>query len=178
MDKESTPFRFWPSLGVVVLLLLALIGVSYYLNQNPDPFTPRAEIGVGGGPNDDSDDAIAQIASDPERYYDMSVTLEGEVESTRGPRMFLIQEEEGLVDDTLLVITRDPLIPSAQRTADNPLLEDDDVTVTGMIREFNVSDIEKEIGFDFDPKIEEEFKNKPIIIADTVQTFEGDKTFR
>src|SRR5688500_3951472 len=98
-DNTDTPFRFWPALAMVVLLLLALVGSSYYLTNFNSPLpSPGPQIGIGGGPDDSTpaspgSDLIVQINQDPDYFYGQSVILSGQVESTRTPQVFVISSD-------------------------------------------------------------------------------------
>lgn len=70
----------------------------------------------------------------------------------------------GGIDNDLLVITRQPTTAAVN---DTWLTER--ATVTGTVRNFVVAEIEREYGFDLQPEIETEFRNKPVLIADSVR---------
>lgn len=95
------------------------------------------------------------------------VTVTSEVEYAYGPRAFRLDDEavlRGGIDNDLLVLIRDP-----NGVAINDTWLTDRATVTGTVRNFVVGEIERDYGLDLQPEIESEFRNKSVLIADTVR---------
>ena len=110
---------------------------------------------------------VAAIMDNPAAYTGKTVTVTSEVEYAYGARAFRLDDEavlRGGIDNDLLVITREP-----NTAAVNDTWLTDRATVTGTIRNFVVAEIEREYGFDLQPQIETEFRNKLVLVADSVR---------
>lgn len=180
-DYSNTPFRFWPALGLVVLLLLGLVGASYYVTRNNNAFpSPGPEIGIGGGPDDSFSSPIGSVLPQDQisgNLYGQTLSLSGIVTSTIGPRMFLLRRGAG-ADDTILIITRDNLQTPRGRSEESPIIAGDSVNVTGTLKPFIVTDIERDLGFNFDQEIEAEFENQPVVVAESVDITTENEPFQ
>lgn len=127
-----------------------------------------ALLSAACSPAPGADVTAGQIIENPTFYVGQSLTVSGRVEHVHGPRAFTI--DSGMQDGDLLVIGAEPF-------ADLPALRDErgavdgDYTalVTGTVRLFVASAIEREIGRDVDPEIEATFANKSVIISHTTQ---------
>ena len=111
---------------------------------------------------------VADITSNWTNYEGKTVSVVADVEEVLGPRAFMLDEDdslEGGVDDDLLALS-----PKAGNLAniDDQWL-DNKVRVTGVVRRFVVADVEREIGWDLDPGVEAKFKDKPVLIATSVE---------
>lgn len=110
---------------------------------------------------------VAAIMDNPAAYIGKTVTVTSEVEYAYGARAFRLDDEavlRGGIDNDLLVITRQPTTAAV-----NDTWLTDRATVTGTVRNFVVAEIERDYGFDLQPEIETEFRNKPVLIADSVR---------
>ncbi len=167
-------------------MVVLLVGASLYkinssqINSN---VTSTLQTGIGGGPGENADDLIADINSAPQNFNDKRVTIVGEVESVKSPRIFLLQEEEGVLDQSILVITKNEIPPSVVRSADNPFLEDDSVLVTGTVKNMTAAEVERDLQLDLDTELEAKFKNeqsssssRPVVAADSVTLLESNQT--
>ncbi len=111
---------------------------------------------------------INNITANPAAYVGKTVTVKGEVEDLRGPQAFTL-DGDGIAGGELLVVGKDPFPVVPGRTADAYLVRDDEVQVTGTVRMFVATEIEREIGWDLDPQLEIEFQGqKPVLIANSL----------
>jgi hypothetical protein len=96
------------------------------------------------------------------QYIGKRVTVTGEVQNVLGPRLFTVDEENWIdFDGETLVLVPAPAIAFVR--------EDRPVTITGTVRRFVKADIEHEWGwFNDQPRIEAEFTNRPVLVADSV----------
>lgn len=149
---------------VIVLGALSLLGLGIFNSQQPDTgsFIP----GVGGGPEET--DLLSEIVKNPDSYLGRTVTVSGEVARVISPRMFVLDREGTVLGDELLIYTTKPLTPQAGRDIANPFQDADKVTVTGTVRRFVITDIERDIGMDLETEIEVEYQNEPVIAATDV----------
>lgn len=124
----------------------------------PPPAAPEATGNI----------TVADIISNWTNYEGKTVTVVADVEEVLGPRAFMLDEDSPLddgVDDDLLVLS--PKAGSLANIDDERL--NDNVRVTGVVRRFVVADIERELGWDLDPRLEAKFKDKPVLIATSVE---------
>ena len=89
--------------------------------------------------------------------------MTGEVEDIVGPNAFTLDEDELLGANDLLVLNATP------KQAIN---DGEKVAVTGVLRSFVVADIERDYDLTWDldlqRKLEAEYSNKPVFIANSV----------
>ena len=69
-----------------------------------------------------------------------------------------------MTNNDMLIIAKKPL--SGDQSAQ--LTENARVQVTGTVRRFDMRDIGKEVGFTFDDQTFGDWKNKPVVIADSI----------
>lgn len=104
-----------------------------------------------------------EITKDPSQYYGKTLAVTGEVEDIVGPNAFTLDEDELLGANDLLVLNATP------KQAIN---DGEKVAVTGVLRSFVVADIERDYDLTWDldlqRKLEAEYSNKPVFIANSV----------
>ena len=91
-----------------------------------------------------------------------TVTVTGEVEKRYDDRTVTITGEGEWFDPDLTIVSKNAL-PAE-------VIEDAKVTVTGTVRKVGVVEIEREMGWDFDPQIEAELDEvHSFLVADSVE---------
>jgi hypothetical protein len=111
---------------------------------------------------------VADITGNPDRYMGQTVTVEADVEEVLSPYSFKLDEDAPLaggIDNDLRV-----LYPKSLKLAaiDDQWLNNK-VRVTGTVRRMAIVELEREAGWDLDPKLEAEFQDKPVLIARSVE---------
>jgi hypothetical protein len=115
---------------------------------------------------------LPDLVAEPEKYFGKTVTVVDDVEEVLGPRAFALDDDSPLAGDgghDLLVFTRN--------AADASEIDDrwlnNTVRVTGIVRRISVADVEREIRWDLDPKIEEHLERAgAVVIANSVRQVE------
>lgn len=111
---------------------------------------------------------IQQVQAGAETLAGQTVTVLADVEEVVAPRAFLLDEdspEPGPIDQDLLVLW--PQSGSLSDIDDQWL--NNKVRVTGTVRRLVVADIEREIGWDLAAKLEADYRNKAVIVAQSVE---------
>jgi hypothetical protein len=142
----------WIVLGIAALAILAWILIQLF---NAEP-SGGPEEGVG----------ISDITENPQEYYGQDVNVSGEVGELIGPNAFTIGTQDAAAGGTLLVVGAKQL-PNVIEGGEE-LASDDVVQARGTVREFNVTEIEDEIGYGLDDGLFEEFEGEPAIVANAV----------
>jgi len=149
--------------GEVQQLVLADIETEYSLGLDPTlyvdyedrPVVIAQSIALSPDPGD--------ITSDPDKYYNKRIAVEGEVEEKYSPTTFTLDEEALFGGDDLLVLTQG-ITPETQ--------DGERVTVTGILRPFVKTEFETDYDLDWDLSVEEqvevEYSEKPVFVADGV----------
>ncbi len=104
-----------------------------------------------------------EISTNPSVYYNKVIAVPAEVEENVGTNSFTLDEDKLIGGQDLLV-----LFPKGQ----TPVKEGEKVVATGTLRPFVVADIERDYDFTWDTglqqKLEAEYKNRPVLVADSV----------
>jgi hypothetical protein len=110
-----------------------------------------------------------EISSNPERYYGKELAVTGEIEDVTGANSFTLDEDQLFGASDLLVLQA---TPKTGAPAIVPVKDGETVAVTGVLRPFVVADIERDYDLTWDlevqRKLEAEYSQKPVLIADAV----------
>lgn len=87
-----------------------------------------------------------------------TVTVSGEIEEVISPKTFIIEGDGFFNDPELLVIN----------LSGSPIVNDSNIQVTGTVRQFSKSEIEREFDLNLAQELEVKFKGKPVLIAKAV----------
>jgi hypothetical protein len=100
-----------------------------------------------------------------EMYDNKTVTVPGEVDHLIDPKSFVL-ESGGLLNDEIVVVMSKSLSDAQKQMA----VDDANVIVTGKIRRVSAADLRKELGWEFDAKLDKQFgRAKQFLIADEIQ---------
>lgn len=111
-----------------------------------------------------------EISENPEQYYGETLAVTGEVEEIQSEDTFTLQEDQLLGANSLLVIYAQPKAGSSESQAVPPTITDDEqVAVTGVLRPFVVSELERDYDLTWDAgvqkQLEADYSEKPVLIA-------------
>lgn len=97
-----------------------------------------------------------------------TVSVTGEIEKRYDDHTFTMSGEDELLSSDLAVVSRKPLPPEA--------VEGTRLKVTGTVSKIGVIEVEKEVGWDFDPQVEAELENvESFLVADSVEVIAADE---
>jgi hypothetical protein len=105
--------------------------------------------------------SVDDISNHPDRFYGKTVRTVEDVARVLAPRIFTLDEEAplGMGKDVMVVAP-----------AGVTVQEDQDVEVTGVVRRFEWTEMQKEkFDFDFKREWQLEFKSRPVIYATSVR---------
>jgi hypothetical protein len=165
--------RSWKKISAtgVLALSLAAFGCDRSERRTTTEVQPAPSP---GGPSDAAPAAntalkVEDLVKNMDRYVGQEVTVVGEVDEVLSPQAFALDEDAPLaagIDNDVLVF-----YPKSLELAplDDAWLNDS-VRVTGTVGKMTVTEIEREVGWDLDPKIEVEVeKQGPVLIAKRVE---------
>ena len=122
---------------------------------SPSPTT--GAYGTGETGRTDDQPSAGDIAGNPTRYEGQHVTLKADVEKVLPNGMFQLD------DNDLLVLS-----PSGQPS------ENQNVTVSGTVHTYSAPELKNRYTwFRSDEQADSEYKNKPVIVADSIMTADG-----
>jgi len=108
------------------------------------------------------------IAKHPSEFYGRPVTVVAEVEAVHAPNAFTLDEDMALDGPDVLVI-----VPKAAA----PIEENHSVTVHGTVRPLVVAELQRDYAWfnpsAYEPDLLARFKQRPVIIADSVRDDRG-----
>ena len=137
-------------------------GVTSVVNQLT--VAPAAATNMAGG-----EITVGTITGNLNNYLGKTVTVVADVQEVLGPRAFTLDEDDvlaGGIDNDMLVLS-----PQAGNLTpiENNWLKNK-VRVTGTVRALEVAEIEREVGWKLDRKIQNEFKDvKAVLVASSVE---------
>lgn len=150
---NSSRYFMWG--GFIIVVAVLLTGIYFYRDT---------------GFFSEQDTRLEQIAEDPQNFMGQEVRAVGEVSEVIGSRALVAQSTEFESDD-ILVISRQPLMPVGGVGEDNLLYQGGDrVAIAGTVREFNIRELEQELGLDLVDEQFAEWEGRSVIIADTIET--------
>lgn len=107
-----------------------------------------------------------EITKNPNKYYGKRIAVPAEVEEIVGPNAFTLDEDQLIGGSDLLVLVATP------KQKQTPIKDGEKVVATGVLRPFVVADIERDYDLTWDlnlqRKLEVEYRNKPVFIAESV----------
>jgi len=108
-----------------------------------------------------------EITQDPNQYYGKALAVTGEVTDLQNASVFKLDEDKLFGANDLLVIRANP------KGMTQPAIKNGEkVAVTGVLRPFVVADLERDYDLTWDldvkKKLEAEYRQKPVFIADGV----------
>ena len=112
-----------------------------------------------------------EITKNPSQYYGRTLAVTGEVEDVLSPTSFTLDEDKLFGASDLLVVVANP---RTGNTANTPVAVKDNetVAVTGVLRPFVVTDLEREYDLTWDlelhKKLEAEYRTKPVLVVQSV----------
>lgn len=102
---------------------------------------------------------VSEVANAPNaNHIGKTVTVSGEVEEVISPKAFIIEGDRFFNDPELLVVN----------LSGSPIVNDSNIQVTGTVRQFLKSEIEREFGLSLAQELAAEFRGKPVLIATAV----------
>lgn len=111
---------------------------------------------------------VADITDSPDNYIGRTVTVEADLEEVLSPMAFTLDEDDvlrGGIDNDLLVFSRQA---SGLQPIDDQWL-DNKVRVTGVVGRYTVVELERELGWDLDTKLERRLEgSRPVLIATSI----------
>ncbi|WP_121971428.1 hypothetical protein [Leptolyngbya sp. BC1307] len=127
---------------------------TLYADYEDRPVIVASSLALAPDPGD--------LTSNPEKYYNQRIAVQGEIEDILSPTTFTLDEEQ-LFGGDLLVLSQ-MASPQAQGG--------ESVTVTGTLRPYVAADFERDYELDWDAtvqqQIEVEYSEKPVFVADEV----------
>lgn len=139
-------------IGVAALALSAILLPACTTGQPTATSSP--EVGENISPQD--------VRENTEDLVGQMVTVRSELEQTVGPNAFEIQDERLFGDESILVVnaTGAPL-PDATE-------EGMEFQVTGEVRQFVATELQREYGLDLQPELYAEYETRPAIVAESI----------
>lgn len=155
--------------GVVRQFVSTDIQREYNLNIQPELYTEYENKPAIIAESIALSPEPGQITENPQQYYGKTLAVTGEVEQVQGNNSFTLDEDELFGADDLLVLNR---------ASNQVVQEGGDVAVTGVLRPFVVAELERDYGFTWDgevrQRLETEYSNKPVLIAEQIFPSESD----
>lgn len=147
--RDNFPQRLWSTSAAIGLSALALLLPACTTND------PNA-----GGPTAQSNVSTEEVAEETNELLGQSVTVRSEVEEKVGAHSFTIGDDKLFGDEKILVINA--------TGAPTVLPEDTELQVTGEVQKLVVADVEREFNLNLEPELEVEYKDRPVIIAQSI----------
>lgn len=135
--------KFWNARSTIALLFFPVLLAAC---SQPEPRATAPEQGA----------TVESVAEETQQYVGKTVTVDGKIARQVSTKAFIIQDKEFLGGEDVLVVS----------AKEAPIVPDTFAQVTGTVRQVTeIAEIEKEYGFDLDPQLEVELRQRPIIVA-------------
>lgn len=134
-------------------LLLALIPISAHAQNS----SPRVVT-------------FSEVTDNTDAYIGQTVTVRGDLVEVIGTNAFRLEEDGFFGGDSLLVVgANEGTVPFSAGGYENAVASNVNMQVTGVVRRFNVVDVDNEVGYDLDDDLFTEFAGQAAIVASNVQ---------
>jgi len=149
--------------GKIGQLILADVEAEYGLTFDRDLYVEYENQPVILATNMVLSPDIEDVSEDPEKFYDLEIALQGEVDEIRSDYTFTLAEDELFEGDDLLIIN----------ATGEPLPEtDENIVVTGVVRPYIKAEFEKDYDLTWDlgvqEEVEAEYTEKPVLVVDSI----------
>jgi hypothetical protein len=141
----------WNTKGAALALALLAMLLPACTTNNPEKV---------GGPTAKTNVTTEEVADRTNALLGKSVTVRSEVEKKVGAHSFTIGDDKLFGSEKILVINASG--------ASTVLPDDIKLQVTGKVQKFVVADVEREFKLNLEPEVEVEYKDKPVIIAQSI----------
>jgi hypothetical protein len=161
IKRIATNWKKSGSAAAMILLSGALVACDGYennaLNTQDDNIITNDPEAV------ETVTSVEDIKEDTEEYIGETVTISGEVENVVSLDSFVLEDEGNLFDeDQVLVISVENQI--------EPIREGENVQVTGEVRRFEITELERDYDLTWDldlqRELEAEYKDKTVVVAE------------
>lgn len=154
--------------GAALLVGVSALAISA-CEQNREQPTPEARptgtAGVSGTTAVTAPGAnVENIKEAPSRYYGKTVTVTGDVDEIYNDRAFELEGTGWAFNDNITVLTKTPV-----RLAGAPLSQDEDLIVTGTVRQYVAADLNRDLGWTITPDLQTKIEKRPVLIADSIR---------
>lgn len=136
-DRKFT--QVWPYGAIAVLFVVALSACTMVNSDSSNSGTTISKINNQANAN----------------FIGKTVTVNGEVEEVISPKAFIIEGDRFFNDPELLVLN----------LSGSPIVDDSNIQVTGTVRQFLKSEIEREFGLNLAQELAAKFTNKRVLVA-------------
>ncbi len=114
--------------------------------------------------------SIADVTDNPSEFYGRQITLSGLVTEVVSPNAVAIGGDEFVGGDEVLIVGAQQLQQIVEGIPEGEPFEiqqQDLVQATGTLREFNLTEVEEQVGYDLDDNAFAEFEGEPVLVADS-----------
>lgn len=114
---------------------------------------------------------LEDVAEDTEDFIGETVTINGEIEEAIAPGVYRMSEEDQLfAEDSVLIVMPDE--------SPRPFVEDQEIQVTGEVRQFVSAEFERDYDLTWDLNIQEqieaEYEGQPVVVVQSAEIVEMD----
>ncbi len=163
--------RMW-ALGAMALMLAAVLLLA---SCGQEQEGAGGEESVPTGEEEESAGqaigvSVADVTDNPDELYGKQITLSGLVTEVVGPNAVAIGGDEFIGGEPVLILGAKKLPQIVEGLPEGEPFEvqqQDLVQATGTLREFNVSEVENDIGYELDDNLFSDWEGEPVLVADS-----------
>ena len=114
--------------------------------------------------------SLADVTDNPDEFYGKDVTLSGLVTEVVGPNAVAIGGDELIGGDPVLIVGAqqlDRIVEGLPEGEPFEVQQQDLVQASGTLREFDIAEVEEDIGYDLDDNVFGDWEGEPVVIADS-----------
>lgn len=169
-NKKNNIFSLKRAGAIAIVSIAGLLGAcdAGYDNRATSPEITNDEVVTE--PVEPVAD-LEEVAEETEQFIGETVTIRGEIEEAIAPGVYRLQEEnELLAQDSVLIVMPDE--------SPMPIVEDQEVQVTGEVRQFISAEFERDYNLTWDLNVEEqieaEYEGQPVVVVQNAEILEMD----
>ena len=150
---------------VFTLVLLVSFYTVYQPQQSGDTGVTAQENAIEGERGQNV--SLEDLTTDPNAFVGRVISVRGQVDQNIGTRGLTVNTS-GNDQDALLIVSKKSLVGVGGGPGEGLYQSDEGVRVSGVVRTFNLNELEEEIGAPLNEEAYRMYEGKPVIIAESI----------
>jgi len=175
VSRDGGFYRAWNIVAMFLMLGAAVFLASCGGAGDDEPASGSGEETAPSGEEAESAGqaigvSVADVTDNPEEFYGKQITLSGLVTEVVDPNAVAIGGGEFIGGEQVLILGAQQLQQIVEGVPEGEPFEiqqQDLVQATGTLREFNIGEVEQEVGYELDDNLFGDWEGQPVLVADS-----------